>query len=152
MATRNSFTSQEWEILAKTPDAICLAMIAAQAGGAVEERNAFFEAWKISADQSFADNQLVLTLIRERDALGGDIAFEAQRSESFSALEAGATREAAMQFAAAPANCCAPRPARLILTLITSGCCFLRIALRNRPRQVVFLVSAVRPLPMPNVI
>ncbi len=98
MATRNSFTSQEWDVLAKTPDAVCLAMIAAQAGGAVEERNAFFEAWKISADQVFADNQLVLTLIRERDALGGDIAFEAQRSETFSALDAGVTREAAMQF------------------------------------------------------
>jgi hypothetical protein len=98
MASRNDFTSKEWEVLGNTPDAVCMAMIAAQAGGAVAERNAFFEAWKISADQAFANNQLVLTLIRARDALGGDIAFESQRDEAFSSMEAGPTREAALLF------------------------------------------------------
>lgn len=98
MATRNDFTSKEWEVLANAPDAVCLAMIAAQAGGAAAERNAFFEAWKISSDQAFADNQLVLTLIRGRDMVGEDIAFEAQREEAYSAMEAGPAREAALTF------------------------------------------------------
>jgi hypothetical protein len=98
MATRDDFTSKEWEVLAKTPDAVCLAMIAAQEGGAVAERNAFFEAWKVSSDQPFSDNQLVLTLIRGRDALGGDIAFEAQRDEGYSSMDAGPTRETALAY------------------------------------------------------
>lgn len=98
MATRDSFTSKEWDVLAKTPDAVCLAMIAAQEGGAVEERNAFFEAWKASSEQPFSDNQLVLTLIRGRDAAGEDIAFEAQYEEAFSDMEASPTREAALAY------------------------------------------------------
>lgn len=98
MASRDDFSTKEWEVLGNTPDAVCLAMIAACGGSAVAERNAFFEAWKISADQAFGNNQLVLTLIRDRDALGGDIAFEAQRNETFSAMEAGPTREAALSF------------------------------------------------------
>lgn len=98
MATRDDFTSKEWEVLAKTPDAVCLAMIAACAGSAVKERDAFFEAWKISGDQAFANNQLVLTLIRGRDMVGEDIAFEAQRDEGYSAMDAGPTHDAAKAF------------------------------------------------------
>lgn len=85
-------------MLAQTPDAVCLAMIAACGGSAVKERNAFFEAWKISGDQAFANNQLVLTLIRGRDMVGEDIAFEAQRDEAFSALESSPVRDAALAF------------------------------------------------------
>lgn len=98
MASRDSFTSKEWDVLANTPDAVCLAMIAAQEGGAVEERNAFFEAWKVSEEQPFSDNQLVLTLIRGRDAAGEDLAFEASTSEGFSSMEAGPTRAAALEY------------------------------------------------------
>lgn len=98
MATRDDFTSKEWEVLAKTPDAVCLAMIAACGGSAVKERDAFFEAWKISADQAFGNNQLVLTIIRGRDMVGEDIAFEAQRDEAFSALETSPARDAGLSF------------------------------------------------------
>jgi hypothetical protein len=73
-------------------------MIAAQPGGTVAERDAFFEAWKVSSDQPFADNQLVLTLIRGRDAAGEDIAFEAQYEEAFSEMAPGPTREAALAY------------------------------------------------------
>jgi len=96
MATRDSFSSKEWDVLAQTPDAVCMAMIAAQEGGTVEERNAFFKAWDASADQPFSDNQLVLTLIRSRDAGSEELAFMASADESYSSMQAGATREAAL--------------------------------------------------------
>lgn len=98
MASRDSFTSKEWDVLATTPDAVCFAMIAAQEGGAVQERQAFFDAWEASGGQPFSDNQLVLTIIRNRDPDGEEIAFESQYTEAFSSMEAGPTREAALAY------------------------------------------------------
>ncbi len=98
MATRDSFTTKEWDVLANAPDAVCLAMIAAQEGGAIEERQSFFDAWEASSDQPFGDNQLVLTILRTRDPKSDEMAFLAQRDEAFSSMEAGPTREAALAY------------------------------------------------------
>ncbi|BCX05569.1 MAG: hypothetical protein KatS3mg053_3507 [Candidatus Roseilinea sp.] len=96
MASRDDFTDAEWQVLATAPEAVGLAVLAADPVGAVEERTAMFEAWRRSAEQPFADNQLVLTLIRNRDAWGEEMRLRTSREEALSSLPPDETRAWAM--------------------------------------------------------
>lgn len=88
MASRSDFNISEWETISRAPTTACLAVLAAQPGGTIEEAHAFFDAWRAASKQLFADNQLVLTIIRERDAHGQEMRFRAADSEWFSGLPA----------------------------------------------------------------
>lgn len=96
MASRADFTHEEWDILANAPDAAGLAVLAANPDGAVREREAMLEAWRESAEQPFADNQLVLTLIRNRDAWGEQMRLLASGEEALSSLSADEMRTRAL--------------------------------------------------------
>jgi hypothetical protein len=96
MAGRDDFSSAEWKLLNQAVDAASIAVMAAQPGGAVQEREEMLEAWRASADQPFADNQLVLSLIRNRDALGEEMRLRGSREESLSNVSAEQTRAQAV--------------------------------------------------------
>lgn len=97
MASRDDFTDAEWQVLATAPEAVGLAVLAADPVGAVEERTAMFEAWRQSAAQPFADNQLVLTLIRNRDAWGEEMRLRTAREETLSSLPPDRTKAWAVE-------------------------------------------------------
>ncbi|MCS6848028.1 MAG: hypothetical protein RMN52_09970 [Anaerolineae bacterium] len=97
MASRADFTDAEWQVLATAPEAVGLAVLAADPVGAVEERTAMFEAWRQSAEQPFADNQLVLTLIRNRDTWGEEMRLRTSREEALSSLPADETQAWAIE-------------------------------------------------------
>lgn len=84
MASRDDFSAPEWDTISRAPATASLAVLAAQPGGTIKETEAFFDTWRAASTQPFADNQLVLTLIRERDALGQEMRFFAADSEWFS--------------------------------------------------------------------
>ncbi len=97
MASRDDFTNEEWQVLASAPEAVGLAVLAADPVGAIEERQAMFEAWRKSSDQPFADNQLVLTLIRNRDAWSEEMRLRASGEEALSILPPTETKAWAIE-------------------------------------------------------
>lgn len=97
MASRDDFTTAEWQILINAPETVGLAVLAADPAGAIEERTTMFQAWRQSASQPFAENQLVLSLIRSRDAWGEEMRLRASREETLSALPADETKAQAIE-------------------------------------------------------
>ena len=96
MAGRNDFTKDEWKLLTDAVDAAAVAVLAAQPGDAVAEREATFAAWRESAEQPFADNQLVLSLVRNRDTWGEEMRFRTADEESLSGIPLDAARARAV--------------------------------------------------------
>jgi hypothetical protein len=96
MAGRDDFSTIEWTLLNQAADAAGIAVMAAQSSGAVEEREEMFEAWRAATDQPFADNQLVLSLIRNRDALGEEMRLRGSWEESLSSVPADQSRAQAI--------------------------------------------------------
>jgi hypothetical protein len=86
MAGQSDFTKDEWKLLNEAVDAAAVAVLAAQPGDAVAEREATFAAWRESAQQPFADNQLVLSLVRNRDTWGEEMRFRNASEESLSTI------------------------------------------------------------------
>ena len=97
MASRSDFTNEEWQILETAPEAAGLAVLAADPVGAVKEREAMFDAWRKSTEQPFADNQLVLTLIRNRDPWSEEMRLRTSREEALSILPADQTKAWAIE-------------------------------------------------------
>lgn len=96
MASQDDFTNEEWNLLMKTPDAAATAVMAANPDGAVKERETFFEAWDQSYEQSFANSQIVLALIRNRDALGEERHLQASYEETLSSVSFDQARAVAI--------------------------------------------------------
>jgi hypothetical protein len=88
MTSRDDFSTSEWNMISRAPATACLAVLAAQPDGTINEAQAFFDAWEVASSQPFSDNQLVLTIIRERDAQGQELHFLAADSEWFSSVSA----------------------------------------------------------------
>jgi hypothetical protein len=97
MAGEMDFTKEEWDLLTQAVDAAAMAVLAAQPGGAVAEREATFAAWRESAQQPFAENQLVLSLIRNRDTWGEEMRFRTASEESLSSLSLDQVRAQAVE-------------------------------------------------------
>jgi hypothetical protein len=85
MAGLEDFKMDEWKLLLTAPDAAGIAVLAASSDGAVKEVKAYLQAWEAAQAQPFADSQVVLSLIRNRDPLGEETRFQAADWESFSA-------------------------------------------------------------------
>lgn len=88
MAGQYDFTKDEWKVLRMAPDAAGIAVMTASPDGAVKEIEAYLEAWERSQAQPFADSQVVLSLIRNRDPIGEEVRFQAADWESFSTTSA----------------------------------------------------------------
>lgn len=101
MSGIEDYTNEEWRVLQGAVEAAGLAVIAAQPGAAVRERQAMFEAWRASADMPFADNQLVRSLIRNRDVLGEAMKLQAEWEESLSGMAADQISARAIELCAA---------------------------------------------------
>jgi hypothetical protein len=96
MTSQDDFTNDEWNLLMKAPDAAATAVMAANPDGAVKEREVFFEAWDKSYEQPFADSQIVLALIRNRDALGEERRLQASYEETLSSVSFDQARAVAI--------------------------------------------------------
>lgn len=86
MTSPARFTPDEWQVLLRAPDAVGMAVLIGHPDTKLRERQAFLKAWARSADEPFADSQIVLALIRGRDTIGATWAFWERGEEQLDVL------------------------------------------------------------------